>query len=373
MKILHLQTGGGTSGGIANYISELIRSEAFRPLNHFVCIGKTEYDEEKFRELYCNSIPIVCPTDYSLIAFFSYVYKLFRIVLSTNVDLIHAHAIRSAFPAAIVSLTIGVPLIYTNHGLRYTQKKRPFERWIFLWLEKITCWAACFSCSVRRHDYEIALSKKLTSEPKHRLITTRINFSQSFQTSSFSRVNLKKPLIVGLGSLIDVKRPDRFVQWIIELKKITSEFRLMWIGGGPLMPALEDACAAINVPIEITGMIPRKDVSKLLGQARLLFLTSDFEVLPLAVLESYAHGVPVLTTEFDGVGDFVIDGVTGHIIRHNLPAVMSYVSVLINDSSVWNTFSLASRRMFEAKFANPEFMATEYVALYQSCTKHCIS
>ncbi|MEV0675596.1 glycosyltransferase [Actinosynnema sp. NPDC050436] len=80
----------------------------------------------------------------------------------------------------------------------------------------------------------------------------------------------------------------------------------LWLAGdGSLRPALERTAAGIP-GVRFLGNRP--DVPDLLAAADVTVLTSDWEGMPIAVLESLAAGTPVVATDVDGVGQALAGG-----------------------------------------------------------------
>ena len=89
---------------------------------------------------------------------------------------------------------------------------------------------------------------------------------------------------------------------------------LVVVGDGKLRGALEEDARRRGIAgrVRFTGL--RSDVEDLLPAADLFVLPSLLEGLPNAVLEAMASGLPVVATDVDGVGEAVIDGVTGTLV-----------------------------------------------------------
>jgi glycosyltransferase involved in cell wall biosynthesis len=63
------------------------------------------------------------------------------------------------------------------------------------------------------------------------------------------------------------------------------------------------------------GFLPNADVLKLLSQSDVLLMTSDFEGLPVVLLEAMSRGcVPVVTRTDSGMGEVVQDGKNGFLL-----------------------------------------------------------
>jgi glycosyltransferase involved in cell wall biosynthesis len=82
---------------------------------------------------------------------------------------------------------------------------------------------------------------------------------------------------------------------------------VLWLAGdGSLRADLERRSEALGRRVEFLGT--RADVPDLLAAADVTVLTSDWEGLPLAVLESMAAGRPVVATGVGGVGEALAGG-----------------------------------------------------------------
>ncbi|MEV4054810.1 glycosyltransferase [Amycolatopsis sp. NPDC049688] len=93
---------------------------------------------------------------------------------------------------------------------------------------------------------------------------------------------------------------------------------VLWLAGdGSLRAELERRGEAMGRRIEFLGT--REDVPDLLAAADVTVLTSDWEGLPLAVLESLAAGRPVVATDVGGIAG-VLAGGGGLVVPPGDPA-----------------------------------------------------
>jgi glycosyltransferase involved in cell wall biosynthesis len=83
-------------------------------------------------------------------------------------------------------------------------------------------------------------------------------------------------------------------------------------GDGPLRGRLEARARADGAAVEFLGYRRREEVLALIGAAALQVVPSEcYEGFPMAVLEAYACGTPVLASRIGSLDEIVKEGVTG--------------------------------------------------------------
>lgn len=113
-----------------------------------------------------------------------------------------------------------------------------------------------------------------------------------------------------VGSLAKRKRPEIF----LELARRIPEARFRMIGGPGEDPGFdrEIALAAESIPnLEFLGFVPPPEMDPHYRGASLYVNTSRLEGLPNTFLQSWAHGVPTVTTAVDPDGVIAEKGLGG--------------------------------------------------------------
>ena len=84
----------------------------------------------------------------------------------------------------------------------------------------------------------------------------------------------------------------------------------------------------------------RQDVSDILSETDILVVTSRNEALPRVVLEAASTGIPVVSTEVEGIHELIINKKSGYIVpQKDLKNIIRHVSFLIKNpeesNSLW--------------------------------------
>ncbi|HXI23655.1 MAG TPA: glycosyltransferase family 4 protein [Pyrinomonadaceae bacterium] len=133
------------------------------------------------------------------------------------------------------------------------------------------------------------------------------------------RSDLERPLAIGyVGRIVqEQKRVMDFVPLVRELAKRNVPFQLQIIGDGPDRSELEGQLKTTGVAeqVEFTGWLSPEKVKEKLRILDVFLLLSDYEGLPVALLEALAHGVvPVVTRIESGNTQLVRDGENGFVL-----------------------------------------------------------
>lgn len=93
-------------------------------------------------------------------------------------------------------------------------------------------------------------------------------------------------------------------------------FQLKIAGDGPLRGKMDAYIAASDLGsyVELTGWQTQHHVIERLRVARALVLSSRDEGLPVAIMEAFALGVPVIAPDVGGVNELVQSGATGWLV-----------------------------------------------------------
>jgi len=124
-------------------------------------------------------------------------------------------------------------------------------------------------------------------------------------------------LLVTVGRLVARKAMD---QLISVLKDTGSpDAHLVIIGSGPQEQVLRQKANELGLEdrVHFMGQTTERDKFRLLQMSDIFVSTSQHEGFGLVFLEAMASGLPVICYGYGGQTDFLIDGVTGHVVPLN--------------------------------------------------------
>jgi glycosyltransferase involved in cell wall biosynthesis len=142
-------------------------------------------------------------------------------------------------------------------------------------------------------------------------------------------------------------------QVVVEALARGAPGRLIVIGDGPLAADLKRRSADAGLPIEFLGPVDGAERFEILGQAwALVFPSLCFENGPLAVLEAFSLGVPVVASRIGSIPEYVSDGVSGRLFTPGNDADLARVlGELGNDAEQRERLAVGARAMARERFA----------------------
>ena len=110
----------------------------------------------------------------------------------------------------------------------------------------------------------------------------------------------------------------------------------------------------------------RNDVPKLLKQADIFMLISDWEGLPLSILEAMRAGLPVIASDVGGVKEAVEDDVNGFLIpKGDAGLLKDRLISLLSSEELRLRMGKASRKKFQRGFTISQ-MVEKTISVYNS-------
>jgi glycosyltransferase involved in cell wall biosynthesis len=214
-------------------------------------------------------------------------------------DLIHAHSLFWAgYAAAALRESYGIPYVVTEHlgifGLS-NEAARPY----------ISPWHRSFlSKAVNDAERIIMVGSKMAaqieplrkSEVPLELIPNGVDTDYFVPSNSAAERDFT---FVFVGNLLREKGVYNLIAAFVALRQRSQSIRLIVVGDGPERSGLARAVdeAGVSGAVEFTGQVGRDAVRASLARGRVFVLPSDWEGLPVSVLEAMSMGLPVIATD----------------------------------------------------------------------------
>jgi len=290
--------------------------------------------------------------------------RLARIIRRGRFDVVHNHnftALVVGLPAAILGRARAV--VRTEHNVAHT--RGPARHYLS-------------RAAALREDAQIGVSaavKRAHTEcgriPRGRFVTVLNGIDEERLVPGADRASVRRELglsddaivCLNIGSLTEQKNRRTLLDATARLSDVGA-LRVLVVGSGPEKETLEARAGELGLSRRVLFLGQRLDVPDLLAASDIFVLSSDWEGLPITILEAMASGVPCVATAVGGVPEALTDGVTGVTVEPGDPgALADGIRGLARDPELRARMAAAARDEFERRF-RAEQMVRQTEALY---------
>ncbi|HEX9258565.1 MAG TPA: glycosyltransferase family 4 protein, partial [Acidimicrobiales bacterium] len=122
-----------------------------------------------------------------------------------------------------------------------------------------------------------------------------------------------RPLVLGVGRLVPVKRFDALIDQLVRVKELVPELEARIVGEGYERPRLEQQIESLGASpwLQLVGRVREHELIDLYRQAWVLTGASSHEGWGMTVTEAAACGTPAVVSNCTGHRDAVVEGRTG--------------------------------------------------------------
>jgi glycosyltransferase involved in cell wall biosynthesis len=124
------------------------------------------------------------------------------------------------------------------------------------------------------------------------------------------------------------------------------------VGEGPLVADMERLASSLGIRERVQFLGQRLDVDRLLADAQISLLVTNWEGFPLSILEAMRAGLPVVASAVGGVGESVRDGETGYLVpAGQVEPLRDRIRQLLTDPALRLRLGERGRTVYEEHFA----------------------
>ena len=132
---------------------------------------------------------------------------------------------------------------------------------------------------------------------------------------TFRERNRLRPIFLSNRNLEAHYGVDAVLRAFALVQKQVPEAVLTVVGDGSQRPSLETLATELNLQqTSFTGRVEHEEIYRHYADADVFLNASRIDNQPLSILEAFACGLPVVTTDAGGIPDIVTDGETGFVV-----------------------------------------------------------
>jgi len=290
--------------------------------------------------------------------------RLASVIRSFRPEIVHTHSyvLRYALPARL--LTGGGRIVHTIHNQAQQETGDAWGPWVQRAANRAGVRTVAVSFSVAQSYRE------LYRRPPDTVICNGIDldrFRPSVGTwKSANGFSSTDHLVVSVARLEPQKNPMALIGAFTTALGGDPAWHLLMVGDGSLRSEAEARAQALGMERRIHFLGVRFDVDALLPECDIFAMASQWEGMPMAIIEAMAAGLPVVGTEVDGVAELVTHN-TGLLVPAGETSPMAEaLATLARDPRMRYELGRAARE--DALAFGVDRMVDGYARLFTSLT-----
>ena len=344
-------------GGPAVQVSGLMRGFNSVDFDHRLYTGFCAADEADYLDTVATDVKAVRIEGFGRRVSLGGDVKAFVILVreirSFKPHVIHTHTAKAGFLGRIASVVSLQPSIrvHTFHGHLLNGYFGPCKRALVVLAEKIlamlTDQLLAVGHKIRQDLLQVGIgrSEKFGLMPPGLVISALPDKNKSRESLGLSSQQLQCAFI---GRVTQIKRPDRFLDVVAEIKRRGVDLGFFVAGDGELLEFSKARIIAEDLPVTVLGW--ESDIEKVLAAADIVVLTSDNEGTPLSLIQAGMARLPVVTTNVGSVPEVVLNDTTGIVTNLDVNQIADALGKLVNNASLRAAMGVAAQEFTLANF-----------------------
>lgn len=272
--------------------------------------------------------------------------ELRRLYKKYKPDVVHLHSSKAGTLGRIVFPT--KKTVYTVHGFDSVRlafrKFLPIERFLQHFCKAVV--------GVSKYDEKNLLAEGIKNNVS--TVYNGISIPDCSQISDIEVFNQGKKIVLAIARVFPQKKTDLFV----EVARLLPQYNFVWIGNQREVTEFGELPSNCH----FLGNIP--NAGAFCSKADLLMLPSNYEGLPMVILEAMSFGKPVVASDVGGISEIVRNDVNGYALENDAQQFADKIQRILEDDVLYSKFSQNSLDIFQ-KELTVEKMVQGYLDLYK--------
>ena len=315
---------GGAQIHVLNLLSHLREQYRFT----LVC-GEEGYLTEKAEKLGIDTI-ILKNLRRRISPFTDYLgyREIRRLLTELKPDCLHLHSSKAGLLGRLAAWRERVAVVFTAHGWAFTEGAGTLQRIYGLLAEWSLRYIGASVITVSQYDYQLALKFDVITPTNSWTIFNGVEGIDNLAVNRFTdRVH-----ILNIGRMARAKNQKLLIE---AAALVQRDFQLTIVGSGRFSEELKSLAKDLGISAKVVFAGTEGDVAEWFRSAHIFALSSDYEGLPLSVIEAMSAKLPVVATEVGGVNELVANGENGFLVpRGDARAFAQKLEILIDDADL---------------------------------------
>ena len=282
-----------------------------------------------------------------------------ELVANVRPDVIHAHSSKAGVIARLAALRSRRKSVFTVHGWSFADGVSWQRRILTVPVETLVSRFTDRIIMVSESDRRLA-ERYHVGRPGHLVVIHNGIRDVPWRSNPAGGFPAR---VIMVARFAPPKAHGQLLQSLASIKDMP--WALWLVGDGPVRSSVEQWSWRLGIQDRVTFLGERRDVAELLAQCQIFALVSNWEGLPLTILEAMRAGLPVIASDVGGVREAVVDGESGFLVPcGHVDFLQDRLFRMIKSPELRVQMGQAGRARYERRFALPQ-MLDETRRVYQ--------
>ena len=279
---------------------------------------------------------------------------------------VHTHTAKAGFLGRTAAFFEKVPIIaHTFHGHLLKGYFSSIRSFVFTATERFLAKFSTVLVSVGERVRNDLVDAKIGKLEQYVVIPPGVKLGDIPERNRARKelnISPEIPVILFVGRLTSVKRPDRLIDSIVLLLESVPNALLVIAGEGDLSSHTRELAKGLGSSVRFLGW--KDDVERLYAAADIVVLCSDNEGMPVTLIEAASAGLPAVATDVGSTGEVVVHQETGLVVEKSDIALAEGMRILLDDRDLLKSMGVAAKSRAKKHFGT-ENLISDYSELYR--------
>jgi len=352
-------------GGPAVQVSGLLRGLDNSLFDHRLFTGRCDESEADFLENVATDLSaITIPGLGRSIHFWDDAkafVQLIREIRSFRPHIIHTHTAKAGVLGRLASIFSGVNSVrvHTYHGHLLNGYFGKFKTFLVIVIERLLSTFTHQLLAVGTKVQDDLIRAGIGDRDKFQVMPPGLTIndlpSRTDALNSLGITSGEEIICAFIGRITQIKRPDRFLDVVAELKRRNSNVSFILAGDGDLLEECRERIKTESLPVLALGWC--LNIETVLAAADVVLLTSDNEGTPLSLIQAGMAGLPVVSTNVGSVSEIIIANRTGILTPLESVQIANSLELFINSHDLRKQLGNAAKDFTFANFGTARLVS----------------
>lgn len=278
--------------------------------------------------------------------------KVARFLASWRPDVVHCHLPIAGVVGRLAGAIARTPVVYTEHNLteRYHPATRAAARATWKLQRQVIAVSDEVAASIdRNHRFSVPVEVVRNGVP-----CESFDGLDELRAATRASLGLADGHVL-VGSVAVFRTQKRLDLWLDVAARTVRDHpsvRFVLVGDGPERANVEGWIRERGLDDVVTLVGLQEDVRPFLAAMDVYLMSSEFEGLPVALLEAMSSRLPPVVTAVGGIAEVIADGENGLLAeRHDVAGLARLLATLVESPDRRRRLGAAARATVEQDFS----------------------